>query len=244
LKRFDLDYNTFERVKLNDVVKFPPILNLNPFVTEGDTTQFYFASPPSLPASSESSASLKPEDYHTRCLVEVEPSFAPILPDSERLEEVYPSQLDALKQQRLQEVVRESKAGGEHVYELYAVLVHSGSAFSGHYYAYIKDFESCQWSEFNDSVVRRISYDKVVKAFGKAEEAQATNATNAYMLMYRKVVDSGLKSVAQSSIPSYLQDMIAQQQAEEDLRTAELIDKLSNLTIHVYLNTSYKDIAI
>jgi hypothetical protein len=124
------------------------------------------------------------------------------------------------------------------------VLIHSGSAFSGHYYAYIKDFESCQWSEFNDSVVRRISYDKVVKAFGKAEEAQAKNATNAYMLMYRKVVDAGLKSVAQSSIPSYLNDLIAQQQAEEDQRTAELIDKLSNLTIHVYLKTSYKDIAI
>jgi len=28
---------------------------------------------------------------------------------------------------------------GEWVYELYAVLIHSGSAMGGHYYAYIKD---------------------------------------------------------------------------------------------------------
>ena len=27
---------------------------------------------------------------------------------------------------------------GEHVYELYSILIHSGSANGGHYYAYIK----------------------------------------------------------------------------------------------------------
>jgi ubiquitin carboxyl-terminal hydrolase 47 len=29
---------------------------------------------------------------------------------------------------------------GPFVYELYAVMVHQGGAFGGHYYAYIKDF--------------------------------------------------------------------------------------------------------
>ena len=32
LKRFDLDYNTFQRIKLNDQVRFPLILNMNPYV--------------------------------------------------------------------------------------------------------------------------------------------------------------------------------------------------------------------
>ena len=32
LKRFDLDYTTFQRVKLNDKMTFPKILNLNSFV--------------------------------------------------------------------------------------------------------------------------------------------------------------------------------------------------------------------
>lgn len=31
------------------------------------------------------------------------------------------------------------------VYELYAVMVHSGGAYGGHYYAYIKDFETNKW---------------------------------------------------------------------------------------------------
>jgi ubiquitin C-terminal hydrolase len=30
---------------------------------------------------------------------------------------------------------------GEQVYELYSIVVHSGTATSGHYYAYIKSFE-------------------------------------------------------------------------------------------------------
>lgn len=31
------------------------------------------------------------------------------------------------------------------IYELYSVLVHSGSAIGGHYYAYIKSFEKNKW---------------------------------------------------------------------------------------------------
>jgi ubiquitin C-terminal hydrolase len=33
-------------------------------------------------------------------------------------------------------------SSGEWVYELYSVMVHSGSAMGGHYYAYIKDLDS------------------------------------------------------------------------------------------------------
>lgn len=45
---------------------------------------------------------------------------------------------------------------GDLVYELYSVLVHSGSAMGGHYYAYIKSFEDGKWYNFNDSDVRPI----------------------------------------------------------------------------------------
>ena len=34
LKRFDLDYETFQRKKINDRVSFPQILNLNKFFTD------------------------------------------------------------------------------------------------------------------------------------------------------------------------------------------------------------------
>lgn len=39
------------------------------------------------------------------------------------------------------------------MYELYAIMIHSGSASGGHYYAYIKDFKTDQWLCFNDQSV-------------------------------------------------------------------------------------------
>ena len=33
------------------------------------------------------------------------------------------------------------RAEGEYVYELFSIMIHSGSAMGGHYFAYIKSFE-------------------------------------------------------------------------------------------------------
>ena len=46
---------------------------------------------------------------------------------------------------------------GEYVYQLFSILIHSGSAMGGHYYAYIKSFEDGHWYNFNDmnSVLKR-----------------------------------------------------------------------------------------
>lgn len=46
---------------------------------------------------------------------------------------------------------------GPYVYELFSIMVHSGSAAGGHYYAYIKDFETGCWYCFNDQQVYRVS---------------------------------------------------------------------------------------
>jgi len=85
---------------------------------------------------------------------------------------------------------------GPNVYELFAVLVHSGSAIAGHYYAYIWSFSHNSWFEFNDSSVYRISPGTVEKAFGENETLFSSyssysyssySGANAYMLVYRKV---------------------------------------------------------
>jgi hypothetical protein len=55
---------------------------------------------------------------------------------------------------------------GEWVYELYAVLNHSGAISGGHYYAYIKNLETKKWYNFNDSNVSEISEEKVFEAWG------------------------------------------------------------------------------
>jgi hypothetical protein len=40
--------------------------------------------------------------------------------------------------------------GKPNIYELFSVLIHSGSAMGGHYYAFIKSFENGKWYKFND----------------------------------------------------------------------------------------------
>lgn len=44
-----------------------------------------------------------------------------------------------------------------YLYELFAIMIHSGSASGGHYYAYIMDFESHEWFCFNDQNVSSVS---------------------------------------------------------------------------------------
>ena len=45
-------------------------------------------------------------------------------------------------------------------------MVHNGGAMGGHYFAYIKDLETGNWYNFNDSSVRPISILDVVEMFG------------------------------------------------------------------------------
>lgn len=46
---------------------------------------------------------------------------------------------------------------GQYIYELFAIMIHSGSASGGHYYAYIKEFETGEWFCFNDQSVTPVS---------------------------------------------------------------------------------------
>lgn len=46
---------------------------------------------------------------------------------------------------------------GPFVYELFSIMIHSGSASGGHYYAYIKDFPTGEWFCFNDQSVTKVS---------------------------------------------------------------------------------------
>lgn len=51
----------------------------------------------------------------------------------------------------------ESGPTGPYMYELFAIMIHSGSASGGHYYAYIKEFENNEWYCFNDQTVSPVS---------------------------------------------------------------------------------------
>lgn len=47
---------------------------------------------------------------------------------------------------------------GPYLYDLFAIMIHSGSASGGHYYAYIKDFKTEEWSCFNDQCVSPVRF--------------------------------------------------------------------------------------
>ncbi|EAR91927.3 ubiquitin carboxy-terminal hydrolase (macronuclear) [Tetrahymena thermophila SB210] len=70
---------------------------------------------------------------------------------------------------------------GPLVYELYSILIHSGGAYGGHYYAYIKAFEDGgKWHSFNDTSIMEIDVNEI------QERVFGGNSTNAYMLFYRQ----------------------------------------------------------
>lgn len=52
---------------------------------------------------------------------------------------------EEMKAQQKRQAIQEYLLEGEFVYELFAVLVHSGTQSGGHYYAYIKSFEDGKW---------------------------------------------------------------------------------------------------
>ena len=65
------------------------------------------------------------------------------------------------------------------MYELYSILVHSGTPNAGHYTSYIKSFESGRWYLFNDESVKEVNVSELEKTYGGA------GGGNAYVLYYR-----------------------------------------------------------
>lgn len=82
-------------------------------------------------------------------------------------------------------------------YALYAVLIHSGGSYGGHYYAYI--FDGKEWFKFDDSRVSKVSRFEI-RQYGSNSEV--TNGTNAYLLFYRNV--KTFKELGKLEIPTEL----------------------------------------
>ena len=72
---------------------------------------------------------------------------------------------------------------GPYVYYLYAIFIHKGTAYEGHYYIYIKSFETNLWYLFDDSQVTEVNIvNLLADSFGGN-----FSHSNGYMLAYRQV---------------------------------------------------------
>ena len=138
--------------------------------------------------------------------------------------------------------VAEYLESGEFVYELYSIMVHSGGAYGGHYYAYIKSFEDGKWYNFNDSTVTELSSEEeVFKTFGDSHGASGT----AYLLMYRKISGTEeLYKFSEELVPEYLKEEI-EAETQKLIKEQKVIEeKLLNLNLKVYHEGEMRDITV
>eukprot|EP01043_Picozoa_sp_COSAG02_P008412 COSAG02_NODE_268_length_26526_cov_28.495554_19_plen_1158_part_00 len=107
-------------------------------------------------------------------------------------------------------------------YDLYAILVHTGTAGAGHYYAYIRDFAKNQWFEFNDATVTgplgRSQWESAFGGYDYNTYGYEVPQASAYMLMYRRREPAcNIDAVADTFIPQQvLADIVRENDAARD----------------------------
>ena len=172
LKRFDFDFDTMMRRKLNDFFEFQVEVDMREY------TQEYLNQKEKLAKEREARKQSQTGGDD----------------DDEEMEEI-----------------KMTNPPEYYQFDLVGVIVHAGTADSGHYYSYIKEQETFRldadgkdkWYEFNDSYVRDWDVSEIpVETFG-GEETSYNNGfgnnqkmlrmRNAYVLIYkRKLTDESL----------------------------------------------------
>ena len=129
------------------------------------------------------------------------------------------------------ELIEKYLTDGPLVYDLYAILMHTGGAYGGHYYAFVKSFENGRWYKFNDTLVDEIDPDEIsLKGYG------GSNAGNGYMLMYRQVESAEEKheKISDDEIPSYVKELIEKERLSNDNPEQKRVGRSANMSIRVY----------
>jgi len=143
------------RIKLNNRVSFPEVLNLNRFLDREDSKGSSPTTDAELAAeSSTSEASSESATTHLHGeqmdAIDSSATAAGVPADSPEVDAMEANgantttktsnykDKDALHAENIEKQIEEALKDGPHVYELYAILLHGGSALGGHYYAYIK----------------------------------------------------------------------------------------------------------
>ncbi|XP_076265041.1 ubiquitin specific protease 47 [Rhynchophorus ferrugineus] len=258
LKRFDFDYNSMHRIKLNDKVVFPEVLNLNTFIpvkknehetADGETTA------KCDDCSTTDSGSADDESCQGTDLSSTVNGQDDNCADSDEGIDVSSGTNH-----------HENEAKGPYVYELFSIMIHSGSASGGHYYAYIKDFDKNLWFCFNDQSVSPITDDDIRKTYGGGPQrtyysGAFSSSTNAYMLMYRQIdKERNTRAMGINDFPDHIQkllqnmrqkeeeDNISRQKQDETIkvivwRTGPNLNFPLDITIPTYSDSTLSDVA-
>jgi len=103
----------------------------------------------------------------------------------------------------------------------------------GHYFAYIKNFSTNRWYNFNDSSVSEISDKELEGVFGGSDRKSGSGA-NAYLLMYRVVSSDNIQAVPDESVPESA--TLAFQKYKNDIKRKEVeyVERQLALTVHAF----------
>ena len=236
LKRFDLDYRTMTRKKISDYVSFPQVLDLNRYIAaeqgkrreKGSSRQPQRFIPPDIEnrvfsLSRAFKRETLPEDKEKPAL------------ESDRLSIAYTARNTyRLHREERQRRIRDCLESGEHVYELFSVMVHSGFAQGGHYYAYIKSFDNERWYLFNDSSVKEVGEEELKQTFGGENKGWSGSSASAYLLVYRKVLRDNIAKVGDEEVPGYIRTAMEEEKMVAFEEAAKRVESLKTLTLRIY----------
>ncbi|TRY93266.1 hypothetical protein DNTS_021645 [Danionella cerebrum] len=202
LKRFDFDYTTMHRIKLNDRMTFPEELDMSPFIDVEDEKSPQTESCTDSGAENEGSchSDQMSNDFSTDDAVD-----------------------EGICLENSSSAERVLKPKSSLTFELFSVMVHSGSAAGGHYYACIKSFSDSQWYSFNDQHVSKITQDDIRKTYGGSSGSRGyyssafASSTNAYMLMYRlKEPSRNAKFLGVDDFPEHIKRLVQREKESEE----------------------------
>uniref|UniRef100_A0A1B6DYN4 Ubiquitin carboxyl-terminal hydrolase 47 n=1 Tax=Clastoptera arizonana TaxID=38151 RepID=A0A1B6DYN4_9HEMI len=244
LKRFDFDYNTMHRIKLNDKVVFPEILDLNSFIIhEKDDENESFPEELTIGKCDDSSTTDSGsalDDESCQGTSDQPQSMEAAQDDDEGIDV---SGGNGSNHHENEKNRRHALQKGPYMYELFSIMIHSGSASGGHYYAYIKDFSNGEWFCFNDQSVTRITNDDITKTYGGGGAFRGyysgaySSSTNAYMLMYRQInKEVNCEAFSVEQFPPHIKELYKKiQEGEETDR--KIKEKQSDMCkIKLYCN--------
>ncbi|XP_053247009.1 ubiquitin carboxyl-terminal hydrolase 47 isoform X1 [Podarcis raffonei] len=205
LKRFDFDYTTMHRIKLNDRMTFPEELDMGSFIDTEDEKS------PQTESCTDSGA----ENEGSCHSDQMSNDFS----NDDGVDEGICLESNSAAE-------RISKAASEKnslLYELFSVMVHSGSAAGGHYYACIKSFTDDQWYSFNDQHVSKITHEDIKKTYGGTSGSRGyyssafASSTNAYMLIYRlKDTTRNAKFLEVTEYPEHIKRLVEKEKELEE----------------------------
>ncbi|XP_069079700.1 ubiquitin carboxyl-terminal hydrolase 47 isoform X1 [Pleurodeles waltl] len=206
LKRFDFDYTSMHRIKLNDRMAFPEELDMSPFIDIEDEKS------PQTESCTDSGA----ENEGSCHSDQMSNDFS----NDDGVDEGI-----CLESNNPERILKMGTEKSSFLYELFSVMVHSGSAAGGHYYACIKSFADDQWYSFNDQHVSRITQEDIKKTYGGSPGSRGyyssafASSTNAYMLIYRlKNPARNAKFLDVSEYPEHIKRLV---QKEKDFEEQE-----------------------